>query len=484
MKCRLPLLVIFLNLCIYSNIYAETCPNLTGKVIKKNDANYNQLRLGSNYYTSKNKFPTVIVYASSVKDIQNAIRYANCKKLSVRVRSGGHNHLSYSTGTNVLLIDVSHMKKMTLDKNKQIAVIQPGITGGELYRQLYANGLTQAGGTCGGVGISGLILTGGMGPLARKQGLACDSLLSIDIVDAAGQLIHATKNNAYKDLFWASCGGGGNNFGVVTSLTLKVYPAQTITWFNLGWDWNQPIDKIISLWQTFFLNNDERWYSHLDIWANKFPAREFHQQPIKVIGIFWGTPEDAKRELAPFLKIGYPNTKIIKKASWHQAILELENATKVYLTDKPTYKSSGAFIVNDLPSKAIHLLTSYLHDSKALYLNVLFFSLGGAINKHNMHETAYFYRNAKSFAVYSTQWIKSQDEKKYIDELNTMRIALLPFTKGDYVGNQDTEIQNYLTAYYGNHVRRLRCIKRKYDPNNIFRFEQGIPPALSDWKCK
>src|SRR5204863_8835569 len=98
----------------------------------KNTTGYNQSRLDPNSYTPKDKFPDVIVYAKTRQDIQNAVRYARCKKLPVRVRSGGHNHLSYSTGTGVVLIDVSRMKQMIVNKDEQIATVQPGMTGGEL----------------------------------------------------------------------------------------------------------------------------------------------------------------------------------------------------------------------------------------------------------------------------------------------------------------------------------------------------------------
>lgn len=475
--------MMFLFMWLSSPCYAaDHCPSLSGQIIKKNDTAYNQSRLNSNYYTSKDKFPDVIVYCNTVQDIQNAIQYARCKKLPVRVRSGGHNHAGYSTGNGIVLIDVSRMKKITINKKQQTAAVEAGMTGGELYRRLFANGFTQAGGTCSGVGISGLILSGGMGPLARKQGLACDSLLSIDVVNANGQLLQATRNNAYKDLFWASCGGGGNNFGIVTSITLKVYPADTVTWFNIGWDWNQPVEKIISQWQKFFFNDDKRWYSHLDLWSKKFPS-QLHQYPVKVMGIFWGTPEEARHELTPFLKIGQPAFQIIKTVNWHQAILELEDAMKVYTTDQPEYKSSGAFVMKNLPPKAIHVMTSELENASSPFLNIVFFSLGGATNEHATSDTAYFYRRAKSFAVYSTQWLKTVDATKYIHEIDNMRIYLLPYTQGDYIGNQDTAIKNYLAAYYGDNVHQLRCIKRKYDPSNLFYFEQGIPPAPNGWKC-
>src|SRR4029079_12718952 len=110
----------FIFISLHATCFADNCPKLTGEVLDKNSAEYDHSRLNSNYYTSKNKYPQTIVYAKTVADIQNAIRYANCKKLPVRARSGGHNHLGYSTGTGVVLIDVSRMKQIKVNEQTQI----------------------------------------------------------------------------------------------------------------------------------------------------------------------------------------------------------------------------------------------------------------------------------------------------------------------------------------------------------------------------
>ncbi len=117
------------------------------------------------------------------------------------------------------------MKKVEINHVTNIATIQPGITGGELYKILSTKGLTQVGGTCADVGISGLVLTGGIGPLLRKHGLTCDTLIALELVNAKGEIIQVTKDNEYKDLFWAFRDGGGN-FGIVTSIVLQLYPAK------------------------------------------------------------------------------------------------------------------------------------------------------------------------------------------------------------------------------------------------------------------
>lgn len=479
MKSRDIFFIILLSLSMNQNAAAEHCPELTGRVVNKDNAGYEEGRLVSNYYPSKNKFPDVIVYCQNTQDVQNAVKWARCHQIPIRIRSGGHNHEAFSTGTG-MVIDVSEMKKLQVDKAASVATVQPGLTGQELYSRLYEMGLTQVGGTCSDVGISGLVLTGGMGPLLRKHGLTCDNLLELEIVDANGKAMKVTKNNEHKDLFWACCGGGAGNFGVITSLTLKVYPATPVTWFNIGWDWNQPVDQVITAWQEFFSNPDRRWFSHLDVWAKAFPKDKFNKQPVKALGVFYGTPEEARRELAPLLNVGKPTEQTIELVKWDKAIKLFEDSTSVFVTAKPEYKSTGAFAPKSLPPEAVSIITNTLEKTTSPLLNVLLFTLGGAAQEVAPSDTAYFYRDAKFFVCYSIQWLQEKEDTKQIGEVDALRESLLPYAKGDYVGNPDRSIKDYLTAYYGDNVLRLRCVKRQYDPDNVFQFEQGIPPASAD----
>jgi hypothetical protein len=454
----------------------KNCPELTGQIVYKNHSNYDNARLVSNYYTSKNKFPQVIVYCQNTQDIQNAVRWATCHNVPIRIRSGGHNHEGYSTGNGVIIIDVSKMKELKVNTSTNIATVQPGLNNLELYSQLFKQGLTHVGGTCSEVGISGLVLSGGIGPLIRRIGLTCDTLVSLDMVDAKGQLIHATKDNEHKDLFWATCGGGGGNFGVIASMEIKVYPTTDVTWFNIGWDWNQPVEQVINAWQNFFSKSDKQWFSHLDIWAKSFPSDKLKKQPIKVLGLFWGPPEKARELLAPLLEIGKPSVETIELVNWDKAIKLIEDSTAVFLTSKPEYKSSGAFVMNPLSPEALKIVTTTMENSSSPLLNVLIFTMNGDSAGVKSSDTAYFYRNAKFFINYSSQWLKENEDQTHKSELTTLRRRLLPYTSGDYIGNPDPDLKDYLTDYYGTNIERLKQIKRKYDPENTFHFEQSILP--------
>lgn len=452
---------------------------LTGRIVDKKTQGYEEARLVSNYYPSKDRFPEAIVFAQNAGDVQNGILWARLNNKEVRIRSGGHNHEAFSTATGALVIDVSEMKHFSLDAVNQMVTVGPGVTGKELYSKLYEHGLTQAGGTCSDVGISGLILTGGMGPLLRKEGLACDSLVALEMVDAKGKMIHATKDNEHNDLFWASCGGGGGNFGVVTSLTLKVYPAPDVTWFNIGWDWTASVEEIIQTWQDLFIKPDKKWFSHLDVWAKSFSVEKFKKQPVKALGVYYGTPEEAKVALAPLLKIGKPSI-VIDTVTWKKAIEEFEEATAVFITAKPEYKSTGAFAKNQLPQEAIKKITSALEKAPSPLFNFLLFSLGGKAAEISPTETAYFYRQSPFFVCYTNQWLNENEDRSQIAALDALRTELLPFADGDYLGNPDRSLKNYLQDYYGGNLQRLMQIKRKYDPENFFKFEQSIPISQTE----
>lgn len=475
MTSHLFLLVLLANLLgIQMLSSADGCPDLTGKVVLPGQPEYDKARLVSNYYTSKNSHPNAIVYCNTTKDVQRAVKWAVCKKMPIRIRSGGHNHEGFSTG-NGLVIDVSKMKQVKINRDTKVATIQPGITGGELYQLLYKAGLTQVGGTCADVGISGLVLTGGMGPLLRRHGLTCDTLLALEMVNAKGDVITVTKDNEYKDLFWACQGGGGGNFGVVTSITLQTYPIEKVVWFNIGWDWSQPVEEVITKWQELFSNGDRKWFSHIDIWSKAFPVEKLRQQPIKVLGVYYGTVEDAKKDLTPFLSVGKSNSQEIELVEWVQAIKNFESATAVFLTDKPEYKSTGAFAMQPLPKEAVKIIVDTLKDSQLPLLNVLLFSMGGASADIAPTATAYYYRKATFFLDYSVQWLDGKEDKQQIAQLDSLRTKLLPYTTGDYIGNPDRSLNDYLKTYFGGNVDRLREIKKKYDPSHVFQFEQGIP---------
>jgi hypothetical protein len=136
-----------------------------------------------------------------------------------------------------------------------------------------------------------------------------------------------------------------------------------------------------------------------------------------------------------------------------------------------------------LCDEALKIITTRLKEASSPLLNVLLFSMEGATAEIDPSATAYYYRHAKFFINYSVQWLNEKDDQKQKNALTVLRERLLPYAIGDYVGNPDPDLTNYLTEYYGANAARLECVKLKYDPENVFQFEQSIPLAPDKEKC-
>ncbi|MGN0027373.1 MAG: FAD-binding oxidoreductase, partial [Clostridium sp.] len=195
------------------------CIGLTGKIITREDRDYNESIKAWN--RAINKHPFIIVYCYTEEDVINAIKWSRENSKEIRVRSGAHSYEGYSTGDGVVVIDVSNINYIDINEEKGYVKIGGGVRNREAYEALGKKGYPFPGGGCPTVGVPGLILGGGWGYSARYLGLASDSLLEAEIINYKGQKLIVNRNQN-KDLFWAIMGSGGCNFGVITSMTLKI----------------------------------------------------------------------------------------------------------------------------------------------------------------------------------------------------------------------------------------------------------------------
>jgi FAD/FMN-containing dehydrogenase len=193
---------------------------LRGQLVRPADPRYDEARTVWN--AAHDKHPALIVRCAGTADVMRAVEFARSEGLEVAVRGGGHSIAGFSTSDGGVVIDLSPMKGIRVDPAGRQAVAQPGVTWSELDHETQAFGLAVTGGLVSSTGIAGLTLGGGFGWLLRKYGLACDNLLSADVVTADGQLVTASEQQ-HQDLFWALRGGGGN-FGVVTSFEYRLHP--------------------------------------------------------------------------------------------------------------------------------------------------------------------------------------------------------------------------------------------------------------------
>ncbi|OMC80977.1 MULTISPECIES: FAD-binding oxidoreductase [unclassified Viridibacillus] len=439
---------------------------LTGRIVTPDDPDYEQARINNNL--SIPKFPSKIVFCQKTADVLNALRWVRENNEPFRIRSGRHSYENFSLINNGLIIDVSEMNKIKVDQEAMTAKIAAGADLGKVYKKLWKYGLTIPAGTEGSVGIVGLTLGGGIGMLSRPFGLTCDNLIEIEMVRADGhkgaELIKANKNEN-RDLFWACRGGGGGNFGIVTSLTFKLHPISNVSLFSVSWKW-EDLEVAFDAWQKWAPQTDEKLTSQIELKSKE--AGEIISQ-----GIFVGSASKLKKLLKPITSAGSPTNVWVKEVPYIEAVRFFD----VPSGNQPALrKRSGSFIKKPFPLRAINRMKHLLANAPNRNSSIWHQSLGGAVGKIASYDTAYFYRNAIIAQEYLTTWENPEEEKQNIRWVEEVRNTLSPFTDGDYVNFPDLYIKNWPITYYGNNFRRLREVKTKYDAFNVFNFPQSIPP--------
>ncbi|WP_127593081.1 FAD-binding oxidoreductase [Paenibacillus lautus] len=441
---------------------------LTGRVIFRGDPGYESAR--KNWDPHTNRFPKVFVFAQRTQDVANAIKWARENHVPIRARSGRHaleTNLSQVNGG--IVIDVSEMKKIKLNKKNGTVIVETGNRVGRIANTLAAQGFIAPFGDSPTVGIGGITLGGGIGPLQRTIGLISDNLIELEMVDANGKVIVANKKqNA--DLLWASRGGGGGNFGIYTRYKFKVRRAPAkATVFKITWPWNQ-FEKVLKAWQQWAPSVDTRLGSELNIGPKKGGN-------VMMEGLFLGSKTEALRLLKPLTSVGTPTASIIRLLPYTEAVKFLLPPDPV-LTQRFSNQFSSGFGKRPFPDKAIKVMRNFLEKAEANSTAGFFFlNWGGAVSRVSPKATAFFWRKAKFYVEWNTSWIKPSDAARNIALTRNTRRKLQPFIVGSYINVPDQGIENSGPVYYGANFPRLRRVKAKYDPQNVFRNPQSIPPA-------
>lgn len=460
---------------------------LTGRVIYPTDPGWNGAR--RNFNQRFDVEPQAIVFCQSTQDVANAVLYAREHKIPLRVRSGRHNYEGWSLIANGLVIDVSEMDNVSVDREAGLATVGAGMWMLDLSETLGEMGVTFPLATGPTVGISGLTLGGGFGLTSRKFGLTCDNLVEAEVVLADGQIIHCNDRHN-RDLFWALKGGGGGNFGIVTNFTFRVHPVKNVMMFQAAWNW-EDFEKAVDAWQHWAPSVDDGISSVLALVVDR---------TVKLYGIYTADDQDLPKIsqlLAPLFAAAPPASEPIVQPAPYVIAARLfmeEGDVKVDAinpswtvhvhADQQIYKATSAVAMQPLPMEAITLLRQYLEQVPPLHAPaeqpsmVQLLAGGGAINRVAPEETAVFYRGAQFVVQYDAFWMAPEDGPATMKWCTDFRNALLPYTLGAYVNYVDADISAYLQAYYGPHVEKLVKIKKKYDPQNVFNFPQSIPVKL------
>ncbi len=406
--------------------------------------------------------PLAIAYCETVSDVQRCVRWCARNHVRPAARSGGHSYGGYSSVGDGLVIDVSRLDRV--DASGGTARIGAGAALGDVYRRLAADGVTVPAGSCPSVGIAGLALGGGVGFSARKLGLTCDSLEALTIVTADGRA-RTCSAGTNPDLFWASRGGGGGNFGVVTALTLATHPVSSVTTYSATWPWPRAA-AVVDAWQRFAPDAPDELFSVCRLETAPGGPR------IGSSGQLFGSEATLRSLLAPLLAAGEPTQLAVVERPYLEAVSFFAGGP-----GRATFAAKSDYVRGLLPRAGIEILVRAIEarQSAGGTADILLDSYGGAINRVPPAATAFVHRRERFSLQEIASWSPGRPAGPSLAWLRALHGALRPHVSGfAYQNYIDPELTTWRHAYYGANYGRLKRVKRAVDPTNLFRFRQSI----------
>jgi len=456
---------------------------LTGRILDAKSPGWDQARRNFRSCVDYGALlPKSVVFCQNVEDVQNAVRWARENRVPIRARSGRHSYEAYSLAADALIVDTSEMDSIGINMQSGIARVGSGVYCLDLHQQLYDAGVTVPAASGASVGIAGLALGGGFGVVSRKYGLTCDAINGVDMVDANGNVVHANAQER-PDLYWACRGGGGGNFGIVTSFDLRVQPIGYVAVCNITWPW-QAFDAVVDAWQHWApaVRDDVSTFLRLAVSGT--------------ITLFGQMTPDNPADLAafpqtlqPVLSAASPTGINIQTMPYSAAAAMFAGADPLNTqwmihphNDRQPFKSTSAIARELFPNDTITLLRKQLESAPPQTdwetnepSMVQLLAGGGAPSRVAVDETAVPHRPAKFVVQYDAYWTDPGDEERSTTWIEGVRTAMLPYAQGAYVNYVDSLLPNFLDQYYGPNLPRLVSVKAGIDPENVFSFPQSIP---------
>lgn len=446
---------------------------LDGDVLQPDDDGYDAARASWNGRFDHR--PALIARCRGAGDVATAIEFARDQDLPLSVASTGHEYAGHSICDDGVVIDLSLMKDIRIDADRRVATVEPGVTWAELDAATQEHGLATTGATVSTVGIAGYTLGGGTGYLARRHGLSIDNLAAVEMVTADGRRVRASDDeNA--NLFWGVRGGSGN-FGVVTSFEFRLH--------DVGPD--------VAFAQAFHLHSDARdvlrYYSDFargapdDITCYAFflnvpPVEpfspEYHGQvAIALIACHCGDTAAGLAALQPLQEFGEPILSSVQTVAY----TALQQSFDAGMPEGLRWFSKAHYLAA-LTDAAIDTACAHTASLPAPFTIAYFEPMGGAAGRVAADATAFPHRDAEFSLHIMPGWEDAADDAGNMDWARRFHQAMTPHvTGGVYVNLLGEDEQERVPEAYGANHGRLRALKKKWDPDNVFRINHNIEPA-------
>jgi FAD/FMN-containing dehydrogenase len=449
----------------------DTLSDVTGRVIVPADPAYDQAR--TVFYGGIDKRPIAIVRVADVDDVRRVIATAHDDGYELAVRSGGHSIAGHSTTEGGIVLDLRSMSRIEIDADDRTAWVETGATALEITEAVAKHGLVVGFGDSGSVGVGGITLAGGIGFLVRKFGLTIDSLLAAEVVTVDGRLLRVDGEH-HPDLFWAIRGGGGN-FGVATRLKFRLHELRRFTGGILVLP---ATPETIAGFVAASLAAPEE----LSTIGNVMPAmpmpflpREIHGQLV-IVGMmaYAGDHASAERALAPFRSLATPLADMLKEQPY----------AAMYPPEDPNMHPTAigrTMFVDGVDRPLAETIFDWLSKSDAAVRVTQLRVLGGAVARVPADATAYAHRSKRMLVNVAAFYNGPEDRAGRAQWVTDFARAVQPTDDAAYVGFLGDEgAARVRSAYPGTTWDRLTRVKATYDPTNLFRLNQNIPPAQGE----
>jgi FAD/FMN-containing dehydrogenase len=434
--------------------------DLRGQLILPGDPEYDEARRVFNAMIDRR--PAAIVRCTGATDVMECVKFAREHGVAVSVRSGGHGVAGLAVCDQGLVIDLSQMKTVRVDPKRRVVRSDAGVTLREFDRETQAFGLATTMGTISMTGITGLTLGGGLGWLMGKHGLACDNLISADIVTADGRLLTASEED-HADLFWALRGGSGN-FGVVTSLEYRLYPLGPVYAGLAAYPASECAAVLGNLVEFAKDRPDELSVMGAVLTLQNGPT------VCAVAACYSGDVQEGERLLKPLRAYGKPIVDQFQVMPYRAFQGALDWWAE---PGKQHYWRSG--FLTELPMDALDIMTKFAVNKpiKRSGFGVEF--LGGAAARVPVEGTAFAHRKAPYNFLLLGSWDEPAENEQGMRWVNEFWAGLKPFTADRvYVNYLGVDEEDRVRGAYGENYQRLLMVKNKYDPTNFFRNNQNI----------
>jgi len=445
-----------------------------GDLLHPGDDGYDEARKVFNGMIDRS--PALIARCTGADDVAAVVKLAGAQDLPLSVYGGGHGVTGSAVCDAGLCVDLRGMKGIAVDAGARTVRAEAGLTWGELDAATQEHGLAVTGGRVSTTGIAGLALGSGSGWLERKLGFVCDNLMQAEVVTADGRRVIASdEENA--DLFWGLRGGGGN-FGVVTAFHFRLHPIGPIVLGGMLLYPAAMARDVVRFWRDFMTNAPDEVGSALAFITA--PPEEFVPEPVRgqpVVGIvlcYAGPVADGEKVLQPLREFGPPGIDLVQ-AMPYVAVQQLLDAPN----PKGLQNYWSADFYAELPDKAVDVLLEQATKPVSPMTQLILIPGGGAVARVPEEATAFGQRTAPFNMHYLSMWSDPADAEQNIAYTRSIASSMKPWTTGRaYLNFLGDEGAGRVEAAFGpEKFARLQALKRKWDPKNLFRHNQNIPPA-------